>query len=66
MTEHEIACREIEVGDKIRPSTQPNSNDLDNLAEVTTVDVRGVMVRIETNIGTTEILPINRCINVWR
>lgn len=65
-TEMQVACRDVRRHDAIRPSRVPAWSESDLLANVLDVTVIGANVRIETDIGGTEILPGNRSITVWR
>jgi hypothetical protein len=66
VTQKQIACSEVRVGDAIRPAKIPGENESDRLAEVLKVTLIGANVRIETDIDGIQAFPVNRSILVWR
>ncbi|VVD30896.1 hypothetical protein [Paraburkholderia dioscoreae] len=61
-----IAANEVRIGDAIRLTALQNTSDRDRLIEVVEVKVSGVFVKLDTALGVSEFLPVNRSIAVWR
>lgn len=66
LSQHQVASKDVKPNDGIFPSALQNGSDRDRLAKVRKVTPLGAMVKIETDLGTSEILPVNRSIMVWR
>lgn len=64
--QQQVACKDVIVGDAIRPSTVQIGSECGRLATVVGVTVLGVNVKIDTDLGFSEFLPVNRSITVWR
>jgi hypothetical protein len=62
----QIAANEVRKGDAIRPTALQNSSDRERLVEVVSVTASGAFVKIDTALGVSEFLPVNRSITVWR
>lgn len=61
-----IAANEVRIGDAIRLTALRNTSDRDRLIEVVEVKVSGFFVKLDTALGVSESLPVNRSIAVWR
>jgi hypothetical protein len=66
MVEQQIASGHLIPGDTIRPSKALDGSVGEVFAKVTEVKLLGVFVKIDTDIGVSELLPVNRSITVWR
>ncbi|MEW6345750.1 MAG: hypothetical protein RXR20_21875 [Paraburkholderia sp.] len=64
--ELQVASKDVIVGDAIRLATVHSGSACGRLANVVGVTVIGVNVKIDTDLGVTEFLPVNRSITVWR
>ncbi|MGP8432801.1 hypothetical protein ACT2FY_37975 [Paraburkholderia fungorum] len=64
--QRQVACKDVIVGDAIRLSTVQSGSACGRLANVVGVTVLGVNVKIDTDLGMSEFLPVNRSITVWR
>jgi hypothetical protein len=64
--QRQIAANEVKIGDAIRPTALQNSSDRERLVEVVSVTASGAFVKIDTALGVSEFLPVNRSITVWR
>ena len=62
--QHQVACRDVVRGDAIELYMPKSGGDC--RATVSDVKVIGVNVRIDTGIGVSQVLPVNRSITVWR
>jgi hypothetical protein len=66
MDEQQVACSEVKVGDAIQHSTLQRSGDPSRLANVTCVTLLGAFVKIDTDLGHSDLLPVNRSITIRR
>lgn len=66
MAEQQVACSDVKVGDAIRHSELSSGGDRNRVANVTCVAFLGVFVKIDTDNGISELLPVNRSITVQR
>lgn len=64
--EIEIACRNVQVGDAVQVSQLKPVADGHRLGTVISVKSFGAQVAIDTDLGITGLMPVNRSITVWR
>ena len=65
-TQQIVASKDVKSGDTIQAFSLHSGGEPDRLLKVVDVRIIGVNVRIETDLGVTGILPVNRGIAVWR
>lgn len=64
--ETKVACNEVRRGDSVQAFVLRIGGDGDRLAKVLDVRHFGANVVIDTDLGASSFLPINRSVIVWR
>jgi hypothetical protein len=62
--QQQVACGDVICGDAIELYIPQKGGDL--RATVSEVARIGALVKIETDIGESQFLPVNRSITIWR